>query len=392
MRGLPIVLVLDLTLCYTDLDGGRMQREKIALFMPTFAGGGAQRVMLTLADIFVRRGYRVDLVLANAVGPLKGDVPSRVRTVDLKSRRVIQSMIPLIRYLRREKPLALLSTLDHANAVAVAATRLSGIKTIPIVRVATTVSRNTAYSQGIVGRAMLYSIALAYRRACRVVAVSEGVREDLVEHLRVPQDRIQVIFNPTVTNDIFEKADEPLTHPWFSSGEPPVILGVGRLTKAKDFQTLIRAMTIVRKDTRARLIILGEGEERENLEALVKDLGLDDCVSLPGFVANPFPYIKRARVFVLSSQREGLPNVVIQALALGTRIVATDCPSGPREILEGGRWGQLTPVGDSVALALAIREALDGPPPERPTPEYLRSRYGPEAVGDAYLRLLPSRR
>jgi len=205
---------------------------------------------------------------------------------------------------------------------------------------------------------MPFLMRLFYPWADKVVAVSKGVADDLVRITRLPKDKIQVIYNPVVTSEFFIKAEEPLDHPWFKPGEPPVILGVGRLTEAKDFPTLIRAFTLVRKERPARLMILGEGEDRPKLDALVKELGLEKDVALPGFVENPYKYMKRAAVFVLSSKWEGLPTVLIEAMALGTPVVSTACPSGPSEILEGGKWGRLVPVGDVEALAKAIVEAL----------------------------------
>jgi len=152
-----------------------------------------------------------------------------------------------------------------------------------------------------------------------------------------------------------------LNHPWFAPGEPPVILSVGRLTKQKDYPTLIRAFALVHRERPARLMILGEGEERPKLEALIQELSLDDDVSLPGFVDNPYAYMARSAVFVLSSAWEGLPTVLIEAMAVGTPVVATDCPSGPAEILEGGKWGKLVPVGDVEALAEAIARKISSP-------------------------------
>jgi glycosyltransferase involved in cell wall biosynthesis len=174
-------------------------------------------------------------------------------------------------------------------------------------------------------------------------------------------EKIKVIYNPVITPELFAKAEEPLDHPWFRPGEPPVVLGVGRLTQAKDFPTLIRAFALVRKERPARLMILGEGEERPKLEALVRELGLEEDVALPGFVGNPYKYIARAGVFVLSSAWEGLPTTLVEALALGTPVVSTNCKSGPEEILEEGRWGRLVPVGNIEELAKAIGESLSMP-------------------------------
>ena len=163
------------------------------------------------------------------------------------------------------------------------------------------------------------------------------------------------------TSDLHQKCGraEPFDHPWFAPGAPPVILGAGRLTEQKDFPTLIRAFALVRKKHPARLMILGEGEERSKLETLVQELGLEKEVSLPGFVDNPYKYMKRAAVFVLSSRWEGFPNVLVEAMALGTPVVSTDCPNGPAEILENGKWGELVPVGETQSLASAVLRTLD---------------------------------
>jgi len=218
------------------------------------------------------------------------------------------------------------------------------------------------------------------------VAVSRGVADDLARLTGLPREKIQVIYNPVVTPELFVKAEEPLGHPWFAAGEPPVILGVGRLHEAKDFQTLIRAFALVRKKRVARLVILGEGEERPKLEALVRELGLEEEVALPGFVDNPFKYMKRAGVFVLSSQWEGFGNVLVEAMACGTPVVSTACPSGPEEILENGRWGRLVSVGDVDALAEAIILTLD----DKNHPDVARRAldFGVQRAIDEYIRVL----
>jgi glycosyltransferase involved in cell wall biosynthesis len=188
-----------------------------------------------------------------------------------------------------------------------------------------------------------------------------------------------------VTN-IRQKAEEPLTHPWFSSNQPPVILAVGRLVKQKDFDTLIRAFGLVRKERPARLMVLGEGREREKLLALIKNLGLEQDVTLHGFVENPFKYIKHAAVFVLSSLWEGFGNVIVEAMALGTPVVATECPSGPSEILEEGKWGRLVPPGDVDALAQSIIDTLDDSNP--PAVASRAEEFSVEKAIDGYLRVL----
>ena len=316
---------------------------------------------MNLARGFSERGLNVDLVLARAEGSYLAEVPPDVRIVDLKARRVLASLPGLVRYLRREKPLALLSTLDHANIVALWAKSLSGSQTRVIVRVANTITFSSNNASNARGRLMPWLIRYFYSQADGIVAVSKGVAQDLSRNFGIPAELINVIYNPVVTPELFERAKEPVEHPWFAPGEPPVILGVGRLTKAKDFPTLIRAFELVRRERPARLMILGEGEERPQLEALIKELGMQEDVALPGFVDNPYAHMARAAVFVLSSAWEGLPNVLIQAMACGCPVVSTDCPSGPAEILENGKYGPLVPVGDADKLAEAIRIVFDKP-------------------------------
>jgi glycosyltransferase involved in cell wall biosynthesis len=199
---------------------------------------------------------------------------------------------------------------------------------------------------------------LSYPWAQGVIAVSEEAADDLARVLNVPRWQIHVIYNPTYDDALLERAKEPVEHAWFRSGEPPVILGVGRLTHQKDFATLLRAFARVRKEVVCRLVILGEGDERARLQALAEELGVRRDVDLPGFVENPYAYMARAAIFVLSSRYEGLPNVLIEALACGVPVVSTDCPSGPREILLDGDAGVLIPVGDHDKMAQEIIHVL----------------------------------
>lgn len=336
-----------------------MGKEKVALFLPSLRGGGAERVMVNLARGFSEKGLEVDLVLAKAEGPYLSEVPAGVRVIDLHSSRVLASLPGLVRYLRRERPQAILSTLDHANIVALWARKLARVPNRLVVRVATNLSQSASNTSSARGRLMPRLIHKFYPWADAVVAISQGVADDLVKTARLSRERIQVIYNPVVTPEILEKAEEPLNHPWFAPGEPPVILSAGRLTKQKDYPTLIRAFALVRRERPARLMILGEGEERPKLEALVRELDLDEDVSLPGFVDNPYAYMARSAVFVLSSAWEGFGNVLVEAMAVGTPVVSTDCPSGPAEILEGGKWGKLVPVGDVEKIAKAIIDTLE---------------------------------
>ena len=361
---------------------------KIALFLPSLRGGGAERVMVNLARGFVERGLRVDLVLAKAEGPYLSQVPKEVRVVDLGARRVLYSLPGLVRYLRRERPQAMLSALNHANIVAIWAKLLARVQTRLVVAEHSTLSRSTENASSVRAKLLPFLIKTFYPYADAVVAVSRGVAEDLVTTTKLPMEKIKVIYNPVITPELFAKAEEPLDHPWFRPGEPPVVLGVGRLTQAKDFPTLIRAFALVRKERPARLMILGEGEDRPKLEALVRELRLEEDVALPGFVDNPYKYMKRAAVFVLSSQWEGFGNVLVEAMACGCPVVATDCPSGPAEILENGKWGRLVPPGDPEALAKAILDTVERGVSRVEAATNVQKRFSMIAIVEQYLKVL----
>jgi glycosyltransferase involved in cell wall biosynthesis len=357
----------------------------IAFFLPSVRGGGAQRVIVNLVQGIVQRGEPVDLVLAVAEGVFLDHLPPQVRVVDLRARRLVGSLLPLIRYLRGERPRMLISSLSHANLMALWAAKLAGRSTPVMVTVHNTMSKSTGSNGGLEQRLL----RTFYPWASRIVAVSRGAADDLARTTGVPRSRVEVIYNPVITPAVLDLARRPPDHPWYDAGGAPVILGVGRLTPQKDFPTLVRAFAELRRRRGARLIILGEGEDRPALKALVAELGLSDDVSLPGFRDNAPAYMARSALFALSSAWEGLPTVLIEALAVGTPVVSTDCPSGPREILQEGRLGALVPVGDAPALASAMERALDHtdtvPPPEALTAFTL------DAAVDHYLRLIEGR-
>lgn len=336
--------------------------KRVALFMPTLGGGGAERVMMQLADKLAGEGMTVALVVASSVGVLQFEAPGGVELVDLKAGRVMKAVKPLAVWLAEWQPDALMACQVHANIVAYFARRQSGGSCRLIVREVSTPSLNMKS----VGRAMRVLLWLlmrwVYIRADAVIAVSHGVADDLRRYLRADLPRLKVIYNPVIDDQLYIKAEQPLAHPWFSpKGTTPVVLAVGRLTEAKNYALLIKAFARVVKVRKSRLLILGEGEDRPMLQQLVQDLQLSECVSLPGFDINPYRYMKRCSVYVMSSQWEGLPGVLIQALASQASIVSTDCPSGPREILAGGRFGKLVPVEEPEAMYQAILQAMDDP-------------------------------
>ena len=334
---------------------------RIAIFLPSLAAGGAERVMLNLASGLSGRQIPVDLVLAKAKGEYLTQVAAGVRVVDLGCDRVIASLPGLVRYLRRERPAILLSAIEHANLVALWAKLLAGGRTRTVVSLHTNLQAAVRFERQLKQRFGALCIRAFYRLSDALVAVSRGIAADVGRFSGIAAARIQVIYNPVLTPDLEERAREPLDHPWFRAGEAPVILSVGRLSLQKDWPTLFRAFVPLAREKKARLLVLGEGEERPALEKMLRELGIADSVSLAGYADNPYPYIAHADLLVLSSRAEGLPTILIEALALGTPVVSSDCPSGPAEILDGGRLGVLVPVGDAEGLALAMRHALTEP-------------------------------
>jgi glycosyltransferase involved in cell wall biosynthesis len=360
-------------------------KERLAIFLPGLYDGGAERTLLNLAEGIAAKGFSVDLVLARAEGPYMSEISNTVRVVDLKAPRVLMCLPALIRYLRSERPSAMLATL-YANIVAVWARQITGIPARIVLNEQNTLTSVSNGEHDLRWKLYPELAKWFYPWADCVTAVSQGVADDLTQAARLSPDQVRVIYNPIVTADLFKKSQLPLEHSWFRNGEPPVILGVGRLTAQKAFDVLIEAFAQVRKSQQVRLLILGEGEDRPMLEALIKRLGLADDVELPGYVSNPYPYMAHAGLFVLSSRWEGLPTVLVEAMSLGTPVIATDCPSGPREILKGGQYGPLVPTNDPMALALAMQNVLSNhaacPREESWKP------YELDFVTDQYLNLL----
>lgn len=363
--------------------------NRIAIFLPSLRGGGAERVMVTLANAIVARGYAVDLIVAIAQGPYLKDVSAGVRIIDLKADRLIKALLPLIRYLRWARPDAMLSAMGHANVVALLARRFACVRTRVVVSERGLISGESALSRGVASHVMYRLVPLLYSGADGICTVSHAASIDLAIFARLPVQRVQTIYNPFDLVRISQLAAEALDHPWFAPGQPPVLLAIGRLNEAKDFPTLIRAFAQLRQKHSARLVILGEGELRPELEALLAQLNLgSDVVQLPGFLENPFAWLARSRLFVLSSKREGLPGVLIEAMACGRPVVSTNCLSGPHEILEGGRWGRLVPVGDAAALAQAMAASLNTPPEEQPDVRQRAAAFELNCAVDAYLKIL----
>lgn len=363
---------------------------RIAIFASFSGVGGVERMLLNLAEGLLGCGCRVDLLMIKSSSLHLESVPSGLNIVKLRANHTWGSLPELSGYFGRTRPDAFLSAKNRANQVAILARRLTRSPTRLAVRMGTHTSTAIA-GRGNVKKALWYlPIWLLYRQADEIVAVSEGVKKDLLHITGLPPKRITVIANPVVANRIYELAAAPTPHPWFKDTQVPVILGAGRLTRQKDFPTLVRAFARVRAARACRLIILGDGNGRQELMSLARQLGVDRWIDLPGFSPNPYAYLRRATLFALSSLWEGSPNVLTEALALGTPVVATDCPSGPREILQDGLIGRLVPVGDARALATAMMETLAAPPDEALLKGATRD-YTVEYSSRKYLELLVGR-
>ena len=351
----------------------------LAIFAATSGHSGVDRVLRNLISEFAARGLRVDLLHVRNHGPHLETIPPTVRVVELGTSHVNTSLFALIRYLRREKPAALLTDKDRVNRIALLARWLSGVATHVAVRMGTTVSANLARRGPLDRWIQLASIRMLYRWADAVLVPSQGAADDLARVANLAHHRITVVPSPVVTPQLMSDSNLEVSHPWLTHKDQPVILGVGELGSRKDFATLVRAFARLRAKRKCRLIILGRGKQHDKLMELAKNLGVADDVSFPGFVANPYAYMAKADLFVLSSVCEGSPVVLMEALATGTPVVSTDCPSGPREILQNGKYGALVTIGDDVALAEAMYTTLQNPPSK----DSLRSAVRPFAIKES---------
>ena len=405
----------------------------VALLVGSLSGGGQSTSQVNLAGALARLGYRVDLLFFHSPGQNPERVSTHVNVVDLRAECgwwhlccflaanptslalliwhvlvtprllvrpypgasrmwIMLRLLMLVRYVRQSQPAVIYANGDRANLLALWARRLAGGGTHVVVRHSNIMGEhlriNAERTNAWRARFALWLMSRAFLRADAMVSVSDGVGDEMSRTARIPRKRVTTIYNPVVSRELGGLAQAPLDDPWFRPGAPTVILGIGRLVDQKDFPTLLRAFARVRQQWTARLVILGEGEQRSDLEALAAELGVAKDVALPGFVSNPFAWMSRASVFALSSKWEGLGNVVIEALACGCPVVSTDCPSGPAEILDGGKYGRLVPVGDDAALAAALIATLNNPPPR----ERLIARgrwFTVERAAERYVQFIP---
>lgn len=360
---------------------------RLAIFVSFSGHGGVERMVANLAGGLLDLGIAVDLLVARATGGHLGAIPRAVRVVPLGVRHTHSALPVLTAYLRQERPAAMLAAKDRAIRVATVARRLARQRVRLVGRLGTTVSAALQGRTAFTRRVWFLAMRGFYRHLDALVAVSQGVADDVRAITGLPEERVLVIRNPVVTPELTRLAAQPREHPWLREAKLPVVVGMGRLTRQKDFPTLLRAFSRVRAERPCRLIILGEGRDRAGLEALAEALGVRADVDLPGFAENPYPYLASASLFVLSSVWEGSPNALTEAMALGTPVVATDCPSGPRELLRGGSVAPLVPLGQVEALARAMLAQLERPTAAASLREAVRD-YDVAVSARAYARAL----
>lgn len=357
----------------------------IAFYIPSLTVGGAERVTVSVANGLAKRGYEVDLVVSFNDGAFRAEVDEQVTIVDLDTPKIpvlgIGASAPcLSRYLSARSPAILFSQMTYANGIYLVSQLLARSETVSIGTIHNTLGMQEELKEKFV---QLLQRRLA-GQADQFVAVSEGVAESVVENVGVDREKVSVLHNPIPVREVQQQAGEAVDHRWLDSPEHEVILGVGRLERAKNFSSFLRAFAQLHENRpQTRAILVGKGSKRAELEALAAELDIEDVVSIAGFVENPYGYMGGASVLAMSSIHEGLPTVLIEALACGCQVVSTDCPSGPAEILDNGRYGRLTPVGDDTALAEAIEATLDSPLPADRLIERATD-FAPAAVIDEY--------
>jgi len=348
---------------------------KISAFIYGLTWGGATRRLLTLLEEFVRLGHQVELVVVDKTGPLKGELSGKIRVKALDpgllrplwpflSRRARMSLskFALARYFRQARTDVFLSAANHAHITALSAKVLARSQTPFVLRLSSHVTASLKKSRKLSKRVRFLQAKRLYPLADRIVAVSKAVAEDLKQVIDIPKERVRVVYNPVVTPKLLEMASRAPDHPWLRDErgrDVPVLVAAGRLRRQKGFSTIIEAVSMASSGRKMKLIILGEGKDRGRLETLARDLGILELVDMPGFVPNPISYMARADLFCHASTFEGLPGVVVEALATGCPVVCTDSPGGAAEILGHGRFGILVPLNDIKAYSRAIIKALE---------------------------------
>ena len=348
--------------------------------------GGWGRVQINLANIFMQMGINVNFAVDDISGTFTGHLDPEIGVYALKTTHPLSGIPYLSRYLLRYRPDIILTAGVKHTALSLNARRFSRVKSRIFPTLHNTYGEAFKTLKASKYRSRLKKLRKYYPDCDQIIAVSDGVKEDFCTLTGIPARKVTTIYNPIYEDEMLLRSMDPIGHPWFQPGQPPVILGAGRLVKQKNFSLLIKSFGLVRSRVPCRLLIIGEGSERENLESEARETGFPDDIALIGFEDNPFPFMKQSNLFVLSSSWEGFGNVLVEAMAMGTPVVSTDCPSGPREILMDGKYGPLVPVDDVAGLAKAIEDTLSAPL----QPEVLKERamnFSVRASAEEYLKL-----
>jgi glycosyltransferase involved in cell wall biosynthesis len=366
---------------------GAQSPLSVSIYLNDLTGGGAERQTLTLARELHARGVAVDLILHQMRGELIDQVPAAIGIVNLDRRRTRHDVMPLARYLQQRRPDILLANIDHKNIAAIVARIISGTPTkIVITQHNPLTGELSQYGRQYRIVAPAYRILAPYLNAA--VAVSDGIARELVELAGLPQSKVVRIYNAVIGPEFEARASVPILHPWLCDGRSPVFVTAARLVPQKDHETLLRAMSLYRRNGPGRLLILGTGPLREFLEDLANELQIADVVDFVGFQRNPLPWLRCADLFVLSSRSEGFGIALAEAMGCGTPVISTDSGHGPAEILEGGRFGVLVPPQDPIAMAAALSSADEIR--RRFAPEFLKARaaeFTDTACASQYLSL-----
>ena len=342
------------------------KKIKIAFFIPTLGGGGAERNIINFIKNFDKKKYEVSLVLGERKGELLSEIPKGISTINFGTINSFKIFFRLIKYFQTTEADIFISTFPRFNIISLLAKIFSKTKIKIIVIEQSTISLLPLVAKTFIDRiisrfCLPYFVRLIYPMADAIVCVSKGVADDLSKFIPHQKSRIKVIYNPIIDKRIYQLAKEQVINQWFSDSKIPVILSAGRLIKAKDYPNFLKAAKLVLQEKVARFVVLGEGIEKIKLENIAKKLGISDNIVFLGFQKNPYKYMKNADVFVLSSFKEGFGNVIVEAMACGVPIISTDCKSGPSEIIKNGENGILVPIRDPKALSMAILKLLDNP-------------------------------